>query len=79
MHYLQDKPKNRPTHLIPFREFLESMGRSESTGWRWRRDGMLRVLNIAGKNYITLDEIERFERRAENGEFVKSCKPPHRV
>lgn len=41
------------------------------TGWRWRKKGWVETLNIAGKLYITGDEIDRFNQRAKDGEFSK--------
>ena len=66
----------RVCQLQPFRRFLARVGKSETTGWRWRRDGIVRTINICGKLYIAEDEISRFETRAKNGEFTKVLAPP---
>jgi hypothetical protein len=64
------------TELKPFDSWLKSLGRSAATGWRWRRRGWLRVINIGGRNYVASDEIGRFLQRAEAGEFSRNNHPP---
>ena len=67
-----------PCDLFPFEEFLRSKGLTRTTGYRYRRDGLIFTVNIHGRLYITVDEIKRFERRAISGEFVKKSKTPVR-
>ena len=50
---------------------MRGNGVSLVTGWRWRKKGWVETLNIAGKLYITGDEIDRFNQRAKDGEFSK--------
>jgi hypothetical protein len=73
----QPQAVKRPSGLVPFGEFLEGLGKSEVTGWRWRRAGVIQTINIYGKIYISVDEIRRFEGRACAGEFSRNIKPPH--
>jgi hypothetical protein len=68
----------RTCSLVPFGNFLEDVGKSPVTGWRWRRDGFITTINVAGKVYVTQDEIERFEKRAIAGEFSKPTRAPRR-
>jgi predicted site-specific integrase-resolvase len=56
---------------MTFDRWLESIGRSRVTGWRWVELGMLQTVNINGKNYITREEDERFWQRAKAGEFAQ--------
>ena len=56
---------------ITFDRWLESIGRSRVTGWRWVELGMIQPVNILGKNYITREEDERFWSHAKAGEFAK--------
>lgn len=51
-------------------DFLRELGRSRVTGWRWARRGWLHPIRIAGKLFITDDEIQRFIERAERGELA---------
>jgi hypothetical protein len=53
------------------------MGVSQVTGWRWRKLGFIRVLNVCGRNYVTREEIGLFEERAKRGEFSRRVCPPH--
>lgn len=64
------------TGLRPFDSWLRNIGRSAATGWRWRRRGWLRVINIGGRNYVASNEIRRFLQRAEAGEFSRDNRPP---
>lgn len=73
---MEENAVQRPTKLVPYWKFLASVGKRETTGWRWRRDGLIETVNICGKLYITADEINRFEARARAGEFAKTVKPP---
>ena len=48
------------------------MGRSESTGDRWVRNGWIaKPLNIGGIRYSTRKSIDEFLRRATAGEFAR--------
>ena len=67
--------ENRETpELIALSKWLRSIGRGVTTGWRWCRAGWLHPVNIAGRPYLTGDEIRRFHARAKAGEFSKT--PP---
>ncbi|MBI5800260.1 MAG: hypothetical protein HZA92_05965 [Verrucomicrobia bacterium] len=54
-----------------YMDFLRELGRSRVTGFRWARRGWLSPVRIAGRLYITDEEIQRFIQRAERGEFAK--------
>ena len=56
---------------ITFDRWLETVGRSRETGWRWVQAGMLAPVNILGKHFITREEDQRFWRRAKAGEFSR--------
>jgi predicted site-specific integrase-resolvase len=57
-------------NLVPFDEWLRSIGKRRVTGWNWRKRGTVKATNIFGRLYITRSEIARFEARAVDGEFV---------
>jgi hypothetical protein len=61
-----------------YKMFLDEIGITETTGWRWRKRGMLSPVNIYGRLYMTDDAIAEFHRRAEAGEFAKKSFVPHR-
>ena len=54
---------------MEFLKWLRILGRGRATGYRWVSKGGVTPLNIAGKLYITVEEINRFWIRAKSGEF----------
>jgi len=66
---------NRP-EIIAFDRWISSLGRSQITGWRWRRKGWISTLNIAGRVYVSREEIDRFTARAKAGEFAQAVVVP---
>ena len=56
--------------IVAYHKWLESVGVSPTTGWRWERDGRIHTTNIAGRKYVTRGELDEFQRRAEAGEFA---------
>lgn len=58
-------------NLKSFDDYIEGLGRTRRTGLRWRKAGLINAVNIYGRLYIAQSEIERFEKRAINGEFAK--------
>jgi hypothetical protein len=64
--------------IVLFDRFLESLGITPATGWRWRKRGWVHTLNICGRLYISRHEINRFEERATAGEFSKTHTTPKR-
>ena len=66
-----------PCNLFAFDSFLRGRNLTRTTGYRYRKDGLLKTVNIYGRLYITREEIEKFERRAIAGEFSKTVKIPN--
>ena len=62
-------------NLHSFDAWLEGMDKTRTTGWRWRKEGIVSTINIFGKLYITSEEIERFEQKAMSGGFHKEATP----
>jgi hypothetical protein len=55
--------------LRPLASFLDDLGVTAITGWRWRKRGWITTITIAGRQYISEAKIAEFNRRAEAGEF----------
>jgi hypothetical protein len=72
-------PHETAGNLVSFDGWLDSLDKTRTTGWRWRKDGLIKTVNIFGKLYISRDEIARFERRALAGEFHKDARVPQRM
>jgi hypothetical protein len=64
--------------LISLRKFLDEVGVTATTAWRWRRRGLLEVTNIYGRLYLTDEAIAAFQSRAVAGEFARIHKTPPR-
>jgi hypothetical protein len=62
--------------LMSFYGWLASLDKTRSTGWRWRKDGLVKTVNVFGKLYVTREEVARFETRALAGEFYREAKTP---
>ncbi len=67
-----------PSKLFAFEKWLEGRNLTRTTGYRYRRKGLIQTVNIFGRLYVTREEIEKFEARAINGEFHKDPKTPRR-
>ncbi len=57
--------------MKPFSRFCRECGFSYTTGWRFRRAGLVEVINLRGRPYILQTEVERFKARAAAGEFSR--------
>ena len=64
--------------VISLSKWLEQVGVTSCTAWRWRKKGWLLTVNIAGRQYLTRESIEDFQRRAAAGEFAQVHKVPKR-
>ena len=56
---------------IPIGAVQRQVNKSACTLWRWRKDGWLKTVNIAGKLYVRQDALAEFLHRLEAGEFSK--------
>jgi hypothetical protein len=76
--------------LIAFSVWTKQLGRSRSTGWRWRKDGTIReqdLRRLYGKLYITLEGVRYFDDLIKSGRLAgelhgvaaKSKTPPRSV
>jgi hypothetical protein len=57
--------------LIALSAWLKQIGRSATTGWRWTKAGWLHPINIAGRPYLSADDIAQFVARARSGELAR--------
>jgi hypothetical protein len=64
--------------IVSLNRWLEQVGVTPCTAWRWRRKGWLQTINIAGRQYLTGSAIAEFHRRATAGEFAVEHKTPTR-
>jgi hypothetical protein len=71
-----DQASQIEDRLTPLSVWLRGLGLSKATGWRWRRRGLLRGININGRVYLPSDEIKRFRQRAGAGVFSHNNHPP---
>lgn len=70
--------KKEPVAIVSLASWLEQVGVTTCTAWRWRRRGWLRTVNICGRQYLTQEAIDDFQRRAVAGEFAQEHKVPTR-
>ena len=65
---------------IPFTldRFIQKMGITDTTAWRWRKRGWLNTRNIAGRVYILPKDLREFNRRMEAGDFAKDHVAPNK-
>jgi hypothetical protein len=71
-------PEPANAAVISLSKWLEQVGVTSCTAWRWRKKGWLKTINIAGRQYITQEAAIEFQRRAAAGEFAQSHKTPSR-
>jgi len=64
--------------VVSLSRWLEQVGVTQCTAWRWRKKGWLKTVNIAGRQYLTQEAIDEFHRRAIAGEFSQVNKVPSR-
>jgi len=79
IHKKPDEISGAPASpIVLFGLFFDSLGVTPPTGWRWRKLGWINTINIAGRVYVSRDEIDRFQQRAASGEFSRTHKTPTR-
>jgi hypothetical protein len=64
--------------IISLTRWLQEVGVTACTAWRWRKKGWLKTVNICGRQYLTQEAIEEFRGRAKRGEFAQVHKAPSR-
>jgi len=64
--------------MISLSSWVERIGVTACTVWRWRKRGWLKVTNICGRLYLSAEAIREFNERAERGEFAQEHKAPAR-
>jgi hypothetical protein len=66
------------SNLFAYDRWLRGIDKTAATGWRWRKRGWIKTVNICGRLYVSRHEISMFEERAAAGEFSKIHKTPNR-
>ena len=61
--------------LMSFNKWLGEIGVTSTTGWRWRKKGIIKTINIYGRLYVSRETIAEFYKRAEAGEFSTNSTP----
>jgi hypothetical protein len=79
MNALSLNPTPATSTVISLSKWLEQVGVTQCTAWRWRKKGWLKTVNIAGRQYLTHEAIDNFQRRATSGEFSQVHKVPNRM
>ncbi len=75
----QNSPHDSTAEIpIALDKFIETMGITDTTAWRYRKRGWLETDNIAGRVYIYPDAIRKFNARVKSGEFAKEHVTPKR-
>ena len=69
---------NKGGAVVSLSRWLEQVGVTACTAWRWRKKGWLKTVNICGRQYVTQDAVEDFTARAKRGEFAQEHKVPNR-
>ncbi len=67
-----------PGAIISLAQWLQQVGVTACTAWRWRKKGWLKTVNIAGRQYLTQEAIDKFTQRAAAGDFAQVHKVPVR-
>jgi predicted site-specific integrase-resolvase len=61
---------------IALDKWVEEVGITAVTAWRWRKRGIIRTTNIAGRQYVLPEDHVEFLRRAAAGDFAVQPKTP---
>ncbi len=59
------------SNIVPFDQWLKELSLDRSTGYRYRKAGIVSAIEVFGRLYITREEIARFEARAGAGDFSR--------
>ena len=70
---------NEASAIISLNRWLQQVGVTPCTAWRWRKKGWLKTVNICGRQYLTQEAIAEFSERAKRGEFSQVPKVPSRA
>jgi hypothetical protein len=68
---MNQKRLKSSSSLSCYNGWLADIGISRTTGWRWRKAGLISTVSITGRLYLLQEQIEEFARRAAAGEFAE--------
>ena len=69
-----ERTNEMPAKLICLNNWLSGIGVTSTTGWRWRKKGILPTVNIYGRLYVTAETAANFVSRATAGECKRRLK-----
>lgn len=70
-HETETSTEQPANGLRAARAVCRDRGISDTTLWRWSKNGWIRTVNISGKLYVDMMSLAEFDRRAATGEFSK--------
>ena len=69
------KPHPNPgLAVVSLSRWLEQFGVTTCTAWRWRKKGWLTTINIAGRQYLTQEAIDKQEAKPLDKETFQKIK-----
>jgi hypothetical protein len=68
---LRDQLPQPSTKLRHANHVRKELGISQTTLWRWSKQGLLKTVRICNSVYVDLDSLAEFESRARKGEFAQ--------
>ena len=74
--YLPNETMPVVATVVSLSKWLQQVGVTPCTAWRWRKKGWLKTINIAGRQYLTQEAIDEFHHRAVSGDFAQTHKTP---
>jgi len=66
---MREQESNNVRPIESLTKFLDSIGRSRTTGYRWRQKGWLKCVTISGRPYVTAAAVAEFMKHVEAGDF----------
>jgi len=78
MFHIETMGNSSAAGIVSLKAYIKHAGISTITGWRWRKKGWLKTINIAGREYVRAEDVAEFERRGRCGgnSLANSVVPP---
>lgn len=68
--------QQQSTRLRSYGGWLNELGISRSTGWRWRKQELFKTHRIGGKLFVEENDINKLYQQAKAGEFAQPSTTP---